>query len=436
MKPSQANHVNIPDAEVTEGMEIGDIKTRIMKKETNETVSGDYVENELDTVACSDIAENMPIDDRQNIPLDVLGQYDRNHYKSPISHRRYTKAKCIEDLGINKFRQNGQGICFKDLLSSGVAKHKQQAQATLKHCLRSNILFTPYNRKPQQYYPTCLKSEILSKIIPVGAIGVGLSRPPLFQRNSMDKRSTDSDHGLDPGIVQTLEGYVLPLLPEFPLHIHKMHFKIRVSPECYQEIVLPANRWNKGKEHEELIGRTLVRYRFYANGTVVVSTESSNNPFLLATELDCSNFMAFLGQVRDRLVLFLADKHERIVPDIMDWELTQCDMNKDIRIEKWLQPTGLSIQVRHMSHLFRVYIKSKGKDTVCRVEESISFKDKSVVESINEIFNPTQRLEKQIAELSRKVDQLFYCNDIRTSKSLTVEYDGVDDINKRRRFVT
>lgn len=121
--------------------------------------------------------------------------------------------------------------------------------------------------------------------------------------------------------------------------------------------------------------------------------------------------MAFLDQVRDRLVLFLADKHERIVLDIMDWELTQCDINKDIRIEKWLQPTGLSIQVRHMSHLFRVYIKSKGKDTVCRVEESISSKDRSVVESINDIFNPTQKLEKQIAELSRKIDQLSFVRD-------------------------
>ena len=229
---------------------------------------------------------------------------------------------------------------------------------------------------------------------------------------------------------------MLPLLPEVPLHIHKMHFKIRIQPECYQEIVLPANPWNKGKEHEELVGRTLVRYRFYANGTVIVSTESSNNPFLLATELDCSNFMAFLGQVRDRLILFVADRHGRIVPEILHWELTQCDINKYIRIEKWLQPTGLSIQVRHMSHLFRVYIKSKGKDTVCRVEESISSKDKSVVESINDIFNPTQKLEKQIAELSRKVDQLFYGNDIRTSKSLAVEYDGVDDITKRRRSVT
>lgn len=139
-----------------------------------------------------------------------------------------------------------------------------------------------------------------------------------------------------------------------------------------------------------------------------MSTASSNNPFLLTTEFDCGNFMAFLGQVRDRLVLFLADKHERIVPDIMNWELTQCDINKDVQIERWMQPIGLSIQVRHLSHLFRVYMKTKGEDTVCRIEESVTPNGKSVLESVNDIFNPTERLEMKITELGRKIDRLFY----------------------------
>ena len=393
-------------------MEISGIKNKILKKETNGTVSGDYFENKIDTMACRDVAENIPIDNHRNIPSDVLGQCDGNHYNNPIPHRRYTKSKCIQNLAINKYRQNGQGICFKDLLSNGLAKHKQQAQITLKHCLRANILFTPYNRKPQQYYPTCLRSEILNRIIPVKAIGVGLSSlppPSLFQGSSMENMYIGSNHGLDPAIIQTLEGYVLPLLPDIPLHIHKIHFKVRIRSEYYQEIVLPLDPCNKGKEHEELIGRALVRYRFYANGTVVVSTESSNNPFPQATEFDLGNFMSFLGQVRDRLVLFVADKHERVVPGIMDWELTQCDLNKDVHIERWvLQPLRLSIQVRHLSHLFRVYIKTKGGDTLCRVEESVTPKGKCVAEAINDVFNPVERVEKQIAQLNRKFDRLFW----------------------------
>ena len=83
----------------------------------------------------------------------------------------------------------------------------------------------------------------------------------------------------------------------------------------------------------------------------------------------------------------------------MDWELTQCDLNRDVHIERWmLQPIGLSIQVRHLSHLFRVYIKTKGADTVCRVEESVTPKGKSVAEAVSEAFNPVKRLEKRIAQ--------------------------------------
>ena len=408
-------------------MEVVDLENRNLEPETNGILSKVRSEDISDT-RIHKATENTPIGKSVNIPLNVLGQCYRNRSAEHVPARRYTKAKRIETLAVNKFKQNGLGISFNDLLSNSLAEHKPQAQGTLKHCLRAGILFTPYNHKPQRYYPTCLKSEILNKNIPVGPIGVGLFRTHLFQGSHKDNHFIDFNHDIDSAIVQSLEGYVLPLLPKAPLHIHKLHFKTRILPECYQEIVLPAGPWNKGKEHEELIGRALVRYRFYANGTVVVSTESSNNPLPLATEFDCSNFMAFLGQVRDRLILFLADKHERIVADIMSWELTQCDINKDVRIERWWQPIGLSIQVRHLSHLLRVYIKTKGEDTVCRVEESINSKCKSVTEVINDIFNPTERLEMKITELDRKIDRLFYGTclpDNRILEHVRVETDSL-----------
>jgi hypothetical protein len=408
---------------MSEKTRYSDLKNKVAKKETGGTVNEVCFKDIFDVKTSKVVAENIPVGKSHNIPLALLGQCNGNSCNERMPHRRYTKAKCIEILAITKCKQNGRGISFLDLLSNSLASHKQQAQATLKYCLRSNILFTPYDRKPQQYYPTCLKSEISNKIIPVGAIGVRLPRNSLFQGEVPDNDLLDSSPGLHQTIVQTLEGYVLPLLPKVPLHIHKMHFKVRVLPECYQEIVLPASPWNKGKEHEEIIGRAHARYRFYANGTVVISTESSQNPFRLENESDCSSLMAFLGQLRDRLVLFLADKHERMVPDIMDWELTQCDINKDVRIENWLQLTGLSIQVRHVCHLFRVYIKSRGKDTVCRVEESISSKNKSVVEAINEIFNPTERLEKQIAGLSKKLDRLVMSSSNNISSTINVAAD-------------
>ena len=60
-----------------------------------------------------------------------------------------------------------------------------------------------------------------------------------------------------------------------------------------------------------------------------------------------------------------------------------------------LQYAGLKVQVKHFDRLFRVYIKSIGRDTVCRVEESLNPKKKTAVQAINEIFpNPNDRRQR------------------------------------------
>ena len=56
--------------------------------------------------------------------------------------------------------------------------------------------------------------------------------------------------------------------------------------------------------------------------------------------------MAFFGQIRDTLITILADRHERVVPDILEWELTQCDINKDIKVGEGLQYAGIKVQVK------------------------------------------------------------------------------------------
>jgi hypothetical protein len=64
---------------------------------------------------------------------------------------------------------------------------------------------------------------------------------------------------LETVISQTLEGYILPLLPEAPLLVHNMHFKTKVSPECYAELKLPNYKRNHGKYHPEVIGNEVYR---------------------------------------------------------------------------------------------------------------------------------------------------------------------------------
>lgn len=275
-----------------------------------------------------------------------------------------------------------------------MATSKKQSQTTLKYYCRANILFTPFNRKPQQYFPTCLKSEILNKIIPVGVTEV-----PYLQSIPVSSK--------DAIVTQTLEAYVLPILPKLPASIHKIQLELELNPQYYDEIHLLASSKNRGKKHEEIVASVLVRYIFYPNGRVMIFVSCSNTPFKIEREDDICRLIAFLGAVRDRLVVFLHDRHERAVPDIVQWRLTECDINKDVKVSDWLQFTGLNIQVKHAFHLFRLYIKVRGENTLCRIEESVTFSDKTVIEAINNVFNPNERLEKQIVDLVSKVDQLL-----------------------------
>jgi hypothetical protein len=165
--------------------------------------------------------------------------------------------------------------------------------------------------------------------------------------------------------------------------------KLKISPEHYNELVdLPVCKGNNAKQHVEIIGKARVSYCFYPNGTVMVFVECSNNPFKLEVEDDRNSLLVFFGQVRDRLVTFLSDTHERIiVPQILEWYMAQCEINKDIKVNEILQITVLKIQVKDYDHLFRIYINSIGKDTFCRVEKSLNPK-KPLIQAINEIFHP------------------------------------------------
>lgn len=335
--------------------------------------------------------ENLPIAPNVNAPLGLLGQY------KPM--RRYLRKEQLLSFAESHYKNTRKGITVTDLLKNNLVKHKTQGQLLLKYAVRKGILFALERRRPQLYYPISLKSEImkdyLSKITPKQVTGL----PP----NSSHPAILSSPDGI---INQTLVGYVLPLMQTAPLYIHKLHLKTKVISQFYTELPVNADRHNKAKTYEENIGNSRVTYLFYPNGTIMVSIESSNTPFKLETEEDRSYILTFLGQVRDRLILIVCDSHERVVPRILKWELTQCDINKDIHVSDWLQFTGLKIQVSHLDHLFRIYIKSMGKETNCRVEESQSNINKTVSEALHDLFNPFERIEnlinKRFDELTRK----------------------------------
>jgi hypothetical protein len=198
--------------------------------------------------------------------------------------RSYNFSSSITDLAVVRFRKTGKGLTYKDLLGAGVVIHKNQAQEVLKYQLRKGNLFTLKDRRPQEYYPTKIKSEVFEKNAkrnsPIQPSGVNSIILPV--NSSISPLS----QCLQYVALQTLEGYVLPLLLESPLFIHNMHFKTRVLPECYNEIKLPCYKRNNGKHFQEIMGNTLVDYVIYKSGTVDIQTTCSNNPYKLETEED------------------------------------------------------------------------------------------------------------------------------------------------------
>jgi hypothetical protein len=167
-----------------------------------------------------------------------------------------------------------------------------------------------------------------------------------------------------------------------------MHFKLNIPPQCYIQLNLPQySSKNKGKHQYENTSSAHADYTFYPNRTVDIAVKCSSSPLKLEDDTDLAQLIAFLGQLRDRLVILLVDKKERLVPDITRWYITELDINKDIVVSDSVHIVP-KIQVKHLNELFRIYIKSMGEHTVCRVEKSMHPpSQKSAIEVINDIFN-------------------------------------------------
>ena len=320
--------------------------------------------------------------------------------------RFYANSNQIIDIARDEYRKNGKGLTYLSLLNGGLAKNKRQAQCILKYHLKKGTLFTLSDRRPQIYYPSYLKSEILKRELqkntPIDPIGVAL-----LPTTHLDTRSK---HPLSQCIeymsYYTLEGYVLPLLLDAPLLVHNLTFKITIIPECYKELNLPLYQRNNGKQHELIIGKTKVDYILYSSGTVVIHTTCSNYPFQIEMEEDRLKLVAFFGQIRAGLINLLNDRHERIVPGIHEWEVTGCDLNKDVKVSDYFHMTALKVRIKHLDHLLGIYVKAMGQDTVLRVEET-KHPNIRAADFITDIFNPMERLQAELLDQRQKINEIY-----------------------------
>jgi hypothetical protein len=332
----------------------------------------------------------------------------------------------IERIAIEKFRSSGFGITYPDVQREYpiVKKH---AQRSLKHFHRKKMLFTSRdlirqgihlieNKKPQQYFPSCIKAEIIEN----------LKKRKIVHRDNLEFLPTTSFSSTIPDPLEERKAQtfldILLLLPFSPVYIHKLQLifsidKRQVSKDKRIEI------------HEEIIGRRHTKYTLSSNGTVQVAISSNNSPFRLETELDESTLFSFFGQVKDRLLYLLTDVRELVVPPITEWTLIQCDVNKDVEINVKCQLTLPDIQLKYADRVFREYVKIIHGKAYYRVEESVKL-NKVLPEALANIRQPFISVERKIDNWMEKIDQLI-SRQIEDSMARRCTNDVVEQADKQ-----
>jgi hypothetical protein len=306
-----------------------------------------------------------------------------------MSLRKYIVKDNVEKIATEKYRENGLGITFQDI-EREFSVNKGKAQRTLKYFHERDVLFTANdlvsdglnileNKSPQQYFPTCIKAEIIEGLSKRKNVLVNLTEVHPSKASLSSLEAQKAQNLLD----------ILSLLGHSPLYIHKLQLQVCLEPGYYADIQKDYTKYNKAKQHEEKIGTALVKYLVYPNGKTKVFVACSNNPFRLEDEADETILYSFLGQVRDRLLYLLKDPHERIVPPITKWVLTGFDINKDITVTDMLQLSAINIQLKDADRVFRLYIKSLGDKAVYRVEESVKMRS-CLVDLLHTIRSPSE----------------------------------------------
>src|SRR5215467_5697335 len=134
---------------------------------------------------------NVPIQSEVIVPKDEL-------VHKRILLKRIPKKK-IEELAIQKYRTCGKAINFSDVIEEFHCS-KTKAQRILKDwchqtigkdgTLHAPILFrSPKRTKPQRFYPSILRADILEKLKQRGNVPIEVTEPSSFFSSSSTSKA-------------------------------------------------------------------------------------------------------------------------------------------------------------------------------------------------------------------------------------------------------
>jgi hypothetical protein len=283
-----------------------------------------------------------------------------------------------------------EGYTNEELVDAGLSPNRKAAKQRTYRAREAGIVRTVGAHRPQRYYHKDFVADVEAELY--ANKHVTLQGIPIREKTS-GKDAVNIDESIaDELINHSLESNVLPLMRKENLGIHKFHFHVILSVDAgYSDDVYPALKdyskvTEKGaKVYEQFINGYNVKFHINPNNTVMVYTESSRRPLPLASQQDKDEIIAWWGEIRQALKSILFCVRSNLVPQISEWIVTGTDLNTDVQVPSSLHFSNNRVKVKHLSHLFQVYVKSLGYKTVTRLEIQDTPK-KPAIEWIEERF--------------------------------------------------
>ena len=254
-----------------------------------------------------------------NSNKDVPNESSLNGPKEELAlltlHPRITRC-AIEKFALQRYNACGQGIDFGDIEKEFGCKKSKSQRVLKRSCIEwfdrngkhPPILFrSPKRMNPQKYYPAVVRADVMERLkkrnvliepteVPSAQIKpFSISKHPLSNALEYDRANTFLE--------------ALLLIPYQPIFIHNLHFEVNINQKEYKLMSSKQEGRDRYKSHFDRIGGRKgiqnAHYIMYPKGKVMIFASCSENAFKLETDNDVSYFFSFLGQVRDRMVLWL-----------------------------------------------------------------------------------------------------------------------------------